>query len=94
MEIALDNPIFSGEDKARAYLEAQRGPDGVACPFCGGLDEVEPLNSQAHGLGWYHCNDRRKLFTVRVGSVMERSHIQLAKWALVSGRRTDEFMAR
>jgi transposase-like protein len=81
--IDLTNPIFSDEEKARAYLEAQRWPDGVTCPFCGGLDEVKPLNSEAHGPGWYHCNDCRKLFTVRVGSVMERSHIPLAKWALV-----------
>ena len=36
------------------------------------------------GPGWYYCNacDRKK-FTVRVGSVMERSHIPLTKWALV-----------
>lgn len=81
--INLTDAIFHDEDKARAYLEAQRWPDGVTCPFCGGLDEVKPLNSEAHGAGWFHCNDCRKLFTVRVGSVMERSHIPLAKWALV-----------
>lgn len=81
--IDLTNPIFSDEEKARAYLEAQRWPDGVTCPFCGGLDEVKPLTSEAHGPGWFHCNDCRKLFTVRVGSVMERSHIPLTKWALV-----------
>jgi hypothetical protein len=43
------------------------------------MDGVKPLNSEAHGPGWCHCNDCRKLFTVRVGSVMERSHIPLAK---------------
>ena len=81
--IALTNPIFSNENKARAYLEAQRWPNGVSCPFCGTFDGIGPLNSVAHGDGWYHCNDCRKAFTVRVGSVMERSHIPLAKWALV-----------
>jgi len=83
MQIDLTNPIFSDEEKARAYLEAQRWPNGVNCPFCGGLDEVKPLESKAHGPGWYHCNDCRKLFTARVKSVMERSHIPLTKWALV-----------
>jgi transposase-like protein len=82
MRIDLTNSIFHDEDKARAYLEAQRWPDGVTCPFCGGLDAVSPANSKAHGPGWYHCNDCRKLFTVRVGGVMERSHIPLTKWAL------------
>ena len=83
MEIKLTNPIFSDEAKARAYLEAQRWPDGVSCPFCGTLDGIGPLNSKAHGDGWYHCNSCRKAFTVRVGSVMERSHIALTAWALV-----------
>lgn len=83
MEIKLTNPIFSDEAKARAYLEAQRWPDGVSCPFCGMLDGIGPLNSKAHGDGWYHCNSCRKAFTVRVGSVMERSHIALTAWALV-----------
>ena len=83
MEIKLTNPIFSDEAKARAYLEAQRWPDGVSCPFCGTLDGIAPLNSKAHGDGWYHCNACRKAFTVRVGSVMERSHIPLSAWALV-----------
>ena len=81
--IDLINPIFSDEAKARAYLEGERWPDGVSCPFCGTLDGIAPLNSKAHGDGWYHCNSCRKAFTVRVGSVMERSHIPLTKWALV-----------
>jgi transposase-like protein len=83
--IDLTNPIFSIENEARLYLEAQRWPDGASCPFCGLIDkdEVKPSGSMVHGVGWYHCNPCRKLFTVRVGSVMERSHIPLTKWALV-----------
>jgi transposase-like protein len=83
MDINFTNPLFSDEDKARDWFEGQRWPDGASCPFCGGLDDVKPLDSKAHGPGWYHCNACRKLFTVRVGSVMERSHIPLTKWALV-----------
>ena len=81
--ITFTDPIFSDEDKARAWLESQRWPDGVTCPHCGSVDDVKPLASKAHGPGWYHCNACRELFTVRVGSVMERSHIPLTKWALV-----------
>jgi transposase-like protein len=80
--INLTDPIFHDEEKAREYLEAQRWPDGVSCPFCGGFDAVSTLKSEAHGPGWYHCNDCRKMFTVRVGGIMERSHIPLTKWAL------------
>jgi transposase-like protein len=32
------------------------------------------------GSGWYWCNDCRLKFTIRVGSVLERSHIALHKW--------------
>ncbi len=81
-DIDLTNPIFSDEEKVREHLEAQRWPDGVTCPFCGGLDAVSPLKGASMGPGWYHCNDCRDKFTVRVGSVMERSHIPLTKWAL------------
>lgn len=82
-DIDLTNPIFSDEEKARTYLEAQRWPDGISCAFCGALDGIYPLNSKAHGPGWYSCVACQKFFTVRVGSVMERSHIPLTKWALV-----------
>ena len=82
MRIDLTNPIFCDEEKARAYLENERWPDGVCCPFCQSKEAVSGLNSAAHGVGWYHCTACRKLFTVRVGSVMERSHVPLTKWAL------------
>jgi ISXO2-like transposase domain len=32
--------------------------------------------------GFYHCRECRKRFTVCTGTVMERSHIPLAKWLL------------
>ncbi|MGE3702543.1 MAG: transposase [Hyphomicrobiaceae bacterium] len=81
-DINLTDPIFSDEEKARQHLEAQRWPDGMTCPFCGGMDAVSPLKGGSMGAGWYHCNDCRDKFTVRVGSVMERSHVPLTKWAL------------
>ena len=80
----LTNPVFHDEDKARQFLEAERWPDGVNCPFCGALDHVRPLDKDgAMGPGWYYCNacDQQK-FTVRTGSIMERSHVPLAKWAM------------
>ena len=80
----LTNPIFTNEDKARAYLEAQRWPDGAYCPFCGQFDAVKKLGGKSMGKGWYHCKDCRKKFTVRVGTLYERSHIPLHKWLLAT----------
>ena len=36
------------------------------------------------GEGWYHCNRAASKFTVRVGTVFERSHIPLNKWLLAT----------
>lgn len=79
----LTNPVFHDEDKARQFLESERWPDGVNCPFCGALDHARPLNGKSMGHGWYFCNAcEQQKFTVRTGSIMERSHVPLAKWAL------------
>lgn len=76
-----ENPIFHDETAARAWLEAQRWPDGVICPFCGLIGEAKALPADgALGAGWWHCNTCRKKFTVRVGTLYERSHIPLHKW--------------
>jgi len=80
----LTNPAFADEDKAREYLEASRWPDGPVCPFCGQMDTVKPLGGKSMGPGWYFCNDCREKFTVRVGTLYERSHIPLHKWLLAT----------
>ena len=79
---ALTDPIYTDEDAARAHIEAQRWPNGVVCPFCGGMEKVRTLGGASMGPGWYHCGDCREKFTVRVGTVLERSHVPLNKWVL------------
>src|SRR3984893_1819431 len=76
----LTNPAFTDEDKAREFLEASRWPGGPVCPFCGQLDTVSPFNGKSMGPGWYHCNECREKFTIRVGTLYGRSHIPLHKW--------------
>ncbi len=77
----LKNPVFQDEDAARTYLEGQRWPDGVICPFCGQIGTAKALPAKgALGAGWWHCGDCRKKFTVRVGTLYERSHVPIHKW--------------
>ncbi len=76
----LTNPAFTNEDKARELLEASRWPDGPVCPFCGQPDTVKPVNGNSMGAGWYYCAECQDKFTVRVGTLYERSHIPLHKW--------------
>jgi len=79
---ALSDPVYSDENAARAHLEALRWPNGVTCPLCGGVDKVKALQGKSMGPGWYWCGSCGDKFTVRVGSVFERSHIPLHKWLL------------
>ena len=66
---------FPDQDSARSYMEAQRWPDSVTCPHC---QEAKRIHKRKGG--YYRCNACREDFTVRTGTVMERSHIPLQKW--------------
>jgi transposase-like protein len=76
----LTNPAFTDEDEARKLLEATRWPNGPVCPFCGLTETVKPLGGKSMGPGWYYCANCQDKFTVRVGTLYERSHIPLHKW--------------
>jgi transposase-like protein len=78
----LSDPAFHDEEAARVYIEAVRWPDGPFCPYCGALGTVKPLGGESMGPGWYYCSACQDKFTVRVGSIFERSHIPLHKWLL------------
>jgi transposase-like protein len=66
---------FPNEESARAYIEGLRWPNGVACPTCSGKDRITPRKN-----GFYRCNACKLDFTVRTGTIYERSHIPLHKW--------------
>ena len=77
----FSDKAFHNEDVARSYLENIRWPDGPSCPFCGQLETVKGLPPKGSmGKGWYHCRECRKKFTVRVGTLYERSKVPLHKW--------------
>jgi transposase-like protein len=87
MTVNLTDPIFTDEDKARAYFEEIRWQHRPVCPHCGNADAnriyaiaANPKRKIRAGL--YECQDCHGQFTVRTGSVMESSHVPLTKWAL------------
>lgn len=82
MSIDLTDPIFHNETAAREYFETQRWPNGPYCPHCGETQNIHRMEGRSHQDGMCYCRSCGKKFTVTVGSVMERSHISLAKWAL------------
>lgn len=78
----LSHPCYHNDEAARETFEAIRWPDGPFCPHCGSFDTVAPLGGESMGPGWYWWTPCREKFTVRVGSVLERSHIPMHKWLL------------
>jgi transposase-like protein len=82
MDINLTDLIFRDEDAATAHMEADRWPDEVSCPLCGSLN-VHKMGGKTQA-GMFLCNDCRDKFTVRTGTVFERSHIPLHKWLLAT----------
>ncbi len=76
---------FSTEEKARAYLESIRWPDGPACPHCGGLEKIYPIKANPKKkirAGLYECGDCHDQFTVQVGTIFEKSKVPLNKWLI------------
>ncbi|MBK8209802.1 MAG: IS1595 family transposase [Rhodospirillales bacterium] len=84
-KLDLRNPIFHDDDAAREHLEGLLWPDGPVCPRCGVMgDRITKLQGKSTRPGVHKCKDCRKPFSVTVGTVMERSHIPLSKWALAA----------
>lgn len=67
--------LFPDAETARIYLERRLWPNGVRCPVCGLGERVTTRKG-----GFYRCNQCREDFTVRTGTIFERSHIPLHKW--------------
>lgn len=68
---------FPDEEAARLYLESRLWPDGPVCPFCGKQERVYSYSER----GYYRCEAcERVKFTVRTGTILERSKVPLHKW--------------
>jgi len=84
---------YHDEDSARAFLEAQRWPDGKpGCPHCGEIGRsyrLPPIAGKpkkdgeiTYRKGLWKCGACRKQFTVTVDTIFEDSHIPLNKWLM------------
>ena len=68
--------LFPDAESARLYLEARLWPNGPVCPECKCSDMITVRKG-----GFYRCNNCRDYdFTIRTGTIFERSHIPLNKW--------------
>jgi transposase-like protein len=67
--------MFPDQETAREYLEGRLWPNGPRCPVCGLGERIT-----ARIGGFYRCNQCKEDFTVRTGTIFERSHVPLHKW--------------
>jgi transposase-like protein len=80
MDMNITDPIFHDAAKAERHIEASRWNGEPNCPYCGSLHVTRMAGKTQAGM--FLCNDCRDKFTVRTGTVMERSHLPLNKWLL------------
>ena len=70
--------MFPDEQSARLWFENRRWPDGVRpCPDCKSLATYHVVSEKPLP---YRCRACKVYFSVRSGTVLERSKISLKKW--------------
>jgi transposase-like protein len=67
--------MFPDAESARLFLESRIWSEGVTCPSCKAKENITTRKG-----GFYRCNPCQLDFTIRTGTIFERSHIPLHKW--------------
>jgi|SRR5208282_3940174 transposase-like protein len=67
--------LFPDAETARKYLEERLWKKGPMCPECGTTERIGTRKG-----GFYRCHTCKLDFTVRTGTIFERSHVPLHKW--------------
>ena len=90
----LDMPYFHCEEAAFAHLESVLWPNGPICPQVACKGKLQRLGrlkktrtkvgqqtvERVERLGLHHCYNCGRTFTVRKGTVFEKSHLPLHRW--------------
>jgi len=76
----LDEPRFRNEESAYEWVEARVWANGRFCPHCGVIGESGKLKGKSTRIGVYKCYACRKPFTVKVGTIFEKSHVPMHIW--------------
>lgn len=67
---------FPDESTARVHIEERRWGGKPVCPYCGSEQRIQKRKLT----GYFRCLACKKDFTVRTGTILERSHVPLHKW--------------
>jgi transposase-like protein len=67
--------LIPDEDSAKTYLESRIWKGVPKCPKCKGTERITLRKD-----GFHMCNACELKFTIRTGTIFERSHVPLHKW--------------
>jgi transposase-like protein len=80
MSVSQFEKLFPHEEACKAYLHANRWPDGVVrCPRCGN-EHVYALESRAYHWQCHQCSAQGYRFSVLVGTIFENTNKPLRDW--------------
>jgi transposase-like protein len=68
---------FPTEDACIDHLEKVRWNGTPKCPYCGSVNSTPMKNERRH-----HCNACNTTYSVTVGTIFHRTHLDLQKWFL------------
>src|ERR1700674_3419443 len=80
MSSILSAAPFHSEEAAYAFVESKLWPAGPVCFHCGGTERISKMNGKSTRPGLYKCYACRKPFTVKMGTVLECSHVSMRMW--------------
>lgn len=80
MNSILSQPYFHNEEAAYEFVEGRLWPHGPVCPHCGEIGRAGRLQGASTRAGTWKCYGCRKPFTVKVGTIFEKSHIPMRLW--------------
>ena len=71
--------IFPTEESARGWFEAKIWSGGRHCPRCGNTETLECTGTPPMP---YWCPACKQHFSVRIGTILERSRVSFKQWAV------------
>jgi len=76
----ISDARFHDEQAAYDWVEAQLWSDGPICPHCGSVERISKMGGMSTRIGTYKCYACRKPFTVKIGTIFEKSHVHMHIW--------------
>jgi transposase-like protein len=73
--------LYPDDETARLAIERVRWPNGPVCPRCSATTRIGSQRRKDVA-GYYRCNACLLTFTVRTGTLFQRSHVPLHTWLI------------